>query len=310
MEEEDGMVGETKELRQPTRSFGVVAAILSATLFGSTHILGKLSYSGGSNGVTLTFLRAAFAVPVLFLLLKRSRVSMKLSREEILALLKVGILGPAATTVLLYSSYESISVGLATVLHFLYPVIVMLTGLVCFHERMRFSKILAVVLGFVGVLCSLDDLGQIRITGVVLAMLSSVSYTVYMIGVERTALSQMHHFKLSFYVSIISMVVSLLYGLVSGSLTLRLTPAAWGASFLVSMLVSVGAITLFQMAITRVGASTTAILSTLEPITSLILGRLILSESFTVSKGIGCALILASVVIVTRTRAEQSRIPS
>ena len=304
------MIEDTGTLRQPARSFGVLAAILSAALFGSTGILGKLSYSGGSNGVTLAFLRSAFAVPVLFLLLKRGRISLKLSRAEITALLKVGILGPAATTVLLYSSYEYISVGLATVLHFLYPVVVMVTGLVCFRERVRFAKILAVVMGFVGVLCSLDDLGQIRITGIVLALLSSVSYTVYMVGVERTALSRMHHFKLSFYVGILSMVVSSVYGLASGSLTLRLTPAAWGASFLVSMLVSVGAVTLFQMAITRVGASTTAILSTLEPITSLILGGLILSEPFSVSKGIGCVLILTSVVLVTRTRTNQNRVPS
>lgn len=286
---------------------GIIAALASAFIFGFTPILGRLSYDGGSNGITLSFLRQAFGIPLLYILLKIQRVPLGISRQELKDLLKIGIVGPAATTLLLYASYQFIPVGIATTLHFLYPVVVALAEVLFFKSKIGPLKGAALALSAVGVLLFFEKgASEGAVVGIILALLSSVSYTIYMVGVERTSLRHMHYFKLSLYFCIVSFFVSGTFGLLSGQLTFQLTGLAWFYTFLVAAFVSVGAITLLQLGVKLVGASTTAILSTLEPITSVLLGVSLLSERMTWVKGIGCVLILLGVVLVTRVAQSQS----
>lgn len=288
------------------RKGGVLAALVSAFIFGFTPILGKLSYAGGSNAVMLTFFRGLFAVPVLFVILKLQKVDLGLSRRELRDLLLVGLLGSSPTPLLLYGSYSYIPVGLATVLHFMYPLVVALAGAVLFKSRLGGAKALSLLLGTAGILLFFEGATAVGAKGLLLALASSLTYTVYMLGVERTSLRHMHYFKLSMYFCLLSVLVSGGFGLLTGQLTFRLTPEAWVYSFLVSMFVSIGAITLFQLGIMLAGASTTAILSTLEPITGVLCGVLVLGEVLSLPKIIGCALILAGVLLVTvyETRAK------
>lgn len=288
---------------------GTLSAIGSALIFGFTPIWGRMSYDGGSNGIMLTFFRAAFALPVLFLILKKQHVSLKISREEIKDLLVIGALGPAMATVLLYSSYQFIETGVATVLHFSYPVVVTLAGVILFHEKVGIGKIAALLCSFCGMLMFFESGTGGNITGVILALASSIAYTIYMIGVEKTSLRGMHHFKLTFYVCCIAMVVSFTAGLFTNSITFALTPTAWIYTVLVSMFASIGAVTLLQVSIQLIGASSTAILSTLEPITSVVLGAVILSESLSSRKLIGCLFILCGVVWITVIQIRKASSP-
>lgn len=102
----------------------------------------------------------------------------------------------------------------------------------------------------------------------------------------------------TFYLCLFGAALSGIYGGVTGQLALHLTGQAWLFAFLVSICASVGAISLFQLGIRYTGASTAAILSTLEPITSVILGVLVLGELFTARKIAGCLCILLSVVLI------------
>ena len=72
------------------------------------------------------------------------------------------------------------------------------------------------------------------------------------------------------------------------------------------MLTSVGAVTLFQLGVLYVGPSTSAILSTFEPITSIVCGVLILGESLSLLKIIGCVLILSGVILITLSESKKS----
>lgn len=287
---------------------GIIMALASAFLFGVTPVFAKLSYAGGSNGITLTFLRGLFAAPVIFAILKWQRVSLLLTRQELKDVLRVGILGPAATTIILYESYNFIPVGIATILHFAYPVVVTLASMLLFKSKVSPLKLVSLLLGCLGVVCFFEmSGGNVALPGILMALGSSVTYTIYMLGVEKTSLGRMHYFKLSFYMSVVALVVSGVFGLITGRLNLNLTPAAWGYSFLVSMMVSVGAITLFQYGITLIGASTTAILSTLEPITSVVMGILVLGEQMSVLKMVGCVLILVAVMVATLAQLRQQK---
>ncbi len=110
-------------------------------------MLGKLTFSQGSNPIMLMFLRGAFAVPVLFALLKLRKIPLGLSRREIRDLLSIGLLGFSPTGLLLYGSYSYIPVGLATVLHFMFPAVVALASILFFKSKPNASKIISLALG-------------------------------------------------------------------------------------------------------------------------------------------------------------------
>ena len=134
------------------RLTGLIAAVFSALFFGFSPALAKLAYQGGSNPLTMTFTRSLLALPFLILLAGLSKVSLKPRREEMLPVLLVSLFGAFATTLLLYSSYAYMAVGMATVLHYLFPVLVMLGGLLFFGEKTNKMKKLALLLGLSGVL--------------------------------------------------------------------------------------------------------------------------------------------------------------
>lgn len=284
---------------------GILFTIASAAIFGFTPILTRISYEGGANGVTMTFLRAVIALPVLWFIIHRRGLPLRVTPGELKGVALAGILGSGATCIMLYMSYNYISVGLATTLHFIYPLLVAGACVLLFHERMNLWKIFALAAGMAGIVLSVDFASPGGVTGMVLALLSGVTYTFYIIYVDKSGLKSMYYFKLSFYLCVMMALVSGVYGLFAGMLTFQLTPMAWFFAILVSLFASVGALSLFQLGIRYTGASTAAILSTLEPITSIVLGVLVLREDISVLKLAGCACILGSVVLITLAERKQ-----
>lgn len=278
---------------------GILYTVASAAIFGFTPILTRIAYGGGANGVTMTFLRAVLSLPVLWFIVRRRKIPLRVTPGELRDVTLSGILGSGATCIMLYMSYNYISVGLATTLHFIYPLLVAASCILLFRERMNLLKVCALAAGMAGIAFSVDFASPGGVTGMALALLSGVTYTFYIIYVDKSGLKSMYYFKLSFYLCVMMALVSGVYGLMAGMLTFRLTPMAWLLAVLVSLFASVGALSLFQLGIRYTGASTAAILSTLEPITSIILGVVILKEQISVLKLAGCACILGSVVLIT-----------
>lgn len=283
-----------------TRHQGIIVTMLAAFIFGFTPILARLTYDGGANGITLTFLRATLSLPILLILMKRCGVPLRLKPGQGKGILITGTLGAALTTLTLYLSYNYISVGMAATLHFIYPVLVSAGSVFFFKERMNKEKLCALLTGSCGVLMFAERGSSSGTAGLVLALLSGVAYAFYIIGIDRLGLKEIHFFKLSFYLCCITSVASGLFGLITGSLVFRLTPSAWAMASVISVLTSVFALSLFQMGIAMTGGSTAAILSILEPITSIVLGILVLHEELTAAKLLGCVCIIASVILIMR----------
>lgn len=289
---------------------GILFTSLSAVIFGFTPILGRLTYPMGSNGITLTFFRGFLCLPVLFILLKAKGISLKLTKKELGAAILLGTAGCGLTTALLYLSYSYQPVGLSTTLHFIYPAATAVGCILLFKEKLGGMKLFALVLSMAGVLMFADFQTAGTATGFVLAILSGFTYAFYIIFMDRSGLKEMHFFKLAFYVCCSMSVCAGLFGLFTGQLNFSLPPEAWLLSLLVSLFTSVGALPLFQLGVRYTGASTAAILSTLEPITSIIVGVFVLNEEFTLLKLAGGALILISVVLIAAAKERKTHAAS
>ncbi len=278
---------------------GIMCTIISAVIFGFTPILAKNTFLGGSNAVMLTFFRGIMPIPIIYAILKIKKIDILLKKKEIVQILILSIVGTAFTTVTLYSSYEYISVGMATTIHFIYPSLVTIGGIMFFKDKVSISKIIALTFSTIGVVIFFDGKSTGNIIGIGLAIVSGITYAFYMLFIERTGLKSINSLLITFYICIINTVTMLFFGALTNQISFNLTIESWIYTFIISILTSIGGVTLLQLGIKHIGASTAAILCTFEPITSVILGILLLNEESSIGIAIGCLLILVAVIILS-----------
>lgn len=278
---------------------GIILVMVSAFIFGFTPILGKLSYAGGNNAVMLTFLRAFLALPLLYVMLRVKNISFSLTKKEKRDILFLSVFGSSLTTLTLYASYNFIPIGLATTLHFLFPSLVLVYSIIFLGDKARKQQILALLISSIGILLFCEFGSHISATGIMLAIISAAAWAFAIVFQYHSGLVYLHPLKLCFYQSCVVSVTMLLFGILSGKFTLNMTPMAFGYSIIISLCVSIGALSCLQMGIKHVGSTAASILSMLEPITSIVFSLLILNETITIKKGIGCIAIIVGVVILT-----------
>ena len=278
-------------------SKGKLYILLSAFIYGIIHLFAKISYTGGANGITLTFLRAALTIPLLFVLLYGSGSDLHLSKTELKKISVLGSLGAAAPIILLYMSYGYISIGLASTLHFIYPLITVLANTFIYHEKLKLHVLGAVVLVTVGILMFADVSSSNDVIGIMLALLSGVFYSFYVIYIDRSGLDSMNHIKLTLYTMIIMSIASLLFGMSAHAISFDMSLRAWAIAGVISILVSLFAVPLFQAGVKYEGASMAGILSAAEPLVSIISGAVFLGEHIGSVQVIGILIIFAGLEI-------------
>lgn len=278
---------------------GNLFIILSACIFGYTPILGRITYNEGSNAVMLTFLRTLCCLPLLLAVLKIQNVSLKVTRSELKELLILSFIGSAVTTVMLYQSYQYIPVGSATTLHFVYPLFTAVGAVVFFKEKLTRSKIVALIFAMLGISLFMGELSISSLPGIILALLSGITYAFYILYLDHSSLLTLHPLKLSFYINLFVAMMVFGYGSATAQITFSLTATGWFYSVIVAILCGFAAITLFQVGVKLAGSTAAAILSMFEPITSVLFGILLLNEPVRLKQLIGCGLILAGVLILT-----------
>lgn len=286
------------EVSMSEKARGISATILSALLFGVTPMIASMTYSMGSNAYTVSFYRNLLAVPMLAVIMLVRKISFRVSAKELGFLALIGILFRASTTMMLYASYDSIGIGTATTLHFLYPLCTVLLGWILFRDKMTPQKILALCLATGGILLSGLNGSAFAITGVALATASALTYASYMLGLEKSCLSSMNVYKTAFYMGIFNAAAIALFDLPTRNIVYRLPPLTMLLTAIVALCTSCLAVALLQKGICTLGAGNAAIFSMFEPLTSVLTGWLILHEDMSWQKAGSCLLVLSAVAIM------------
>lgn len=282
---------------------GMICIIIATMCYGFVPILIRMTYDEGSDPTTTSFLRFFLAIPIVLIPILKKRVSLKITGKEVLYLAISGAICMAGATLLISFSYNYISVGMSATLHFIYPIFVAMVCVALFKEKFDKWKLIALLASTCGVVAFMEK-GQTTGSwlGITLALLSGIAYGVYMIIVDKTSLNKMYVFMFTFYISIFTAIATLAFSPLTGGLSLAtITPKGWLICAAYSILSTVVAVTLFQAGIVYVGAATAAIVSTVEPITSVLMGILLLGETITIFKIVGCALIILSIVFISRS---------
>ena len=277
---------------------GMSFTIISALLFGVTPILASMTYEMGSNANTITFYRNLMVVPVLLCVMLAKKIPFRVSLKEIGFLLLVGVVFRASTTYMLYESYNYVGVGTATTLHFLYPVITALVLRVVFREHLGRWKLIALVAASLGILCFLEQGKKACWLGILLSVASAVTYGCYLTGMDKSPLRTMNPTKVACYMGFTNAMAILIVDIPVKKIHFALPPKAMFLTFVIAICTSFLAVALLQMGIQDLGAGTAAIFCMFEPVSSVVAGWLILHETMTLQKLLGCIVILGGVTLM------------
>ena len=278
--------------------YGEIQVILSGILFGMMPILAKDIYKHGGNAYVLVFLRFLFGGIFLFFLLNlQKKETLRVSGKELGALFILSV--PFVfVPLLLFSSYQYISSGLATTLHFCYPVLVILLETLVFKIHLTGKTCICCVLCVIGIILLYEPDGKASLFGIAIALLSGVFYAVYILCLTRSRIIEMNALKTSAYLSGITAVEIAIISLILGKLVFVLDARGWGMSILLAMGITSFALVAFQRGAGICGAQKATLLSTSEPLTSIALGAVILNEELSLRTGIGICCILLSILLL------------
>lgn len=277
---------------------GTGAVILSAIMFGVMPLAAKFIYANGSNSMTLTLHRFFFSIPFLWIVMHiKGEAIVFPQKKDWLKLLMVSS-GIIATPVLLYMSYSYISTGLGTTLHFVYPVLVLIGGAIFFKQRVDLVRGIVCALCLAGIVAFYTPGGTGSSFGILIALASGFTFASYVLLLDHGGLTHYSPFQMAFYFGVIGTVILFIMNVYFQTLTMNLTPAGWIASILFGIGISGVAVVLFQYGVKQVGAQNTSLLSTFEPVTSVIVGFLLMRERLTTQSGIGIGLILLAIFIL------------
>lgn len=280
---------------------GKVCLVLSAFIYGIAPMLAKTAYEGGANVITLTFLRTFMMLPLLFIIMKIRGVPFRISAAEFYQITALGLVGGTLTNITLYTAYNYIPTGLATTLHFIYPLVIITASAFVYHERIKKVQLGAVALVTVGIFMFASLTTGADKVGILLALMSGIFYSFYVVYMDYSGIDGMDYIKLTFYLMIVMSAGTLVFGAATHTISFsQLKLTGWVFSAFISLLVTALALPMFQIGVRCEGASTAGIVSAFEPITTLVMGAAFLGETMNAAQIAGSAMILVGVTLAEK----------
>ena len=277
---------------------GIIYVILSAILFGTMPLLTRIAYTHGSNAYTVAFGRFFFGSIMLGIMcVVLPSCSLKISKAQFPALLKLSV-PYALMPVLLYASYTYIDSGMATTLHFTYPVMVLLMMAIFYKARPNTRQIVCAVFCIGGMSLLYTPNGKVHIEGILLSITSGIIYALYIVLLGKSTVKELPSLVLAFWISLLSAAEIGIISLFSGNLVFRLDATGWAAETVLALAATVFALVLFQKGVFLCGEVKASLFSTFEPLTGIVIGIIVFHEGMNTKELIGIIGILASAILL------------
>jgi len=280
---------------------GILLIAISAASFGTLAIFGRYAYEDGIDIFTALFIR--FGVSAVFMTLILILRKEHFPRGRLLAtLIGMGALGYVGQSFLYLSSIKYASAGLIALLLYLYPMFVFILSVIFLREKVTAVKVVALVLSLVGAALTVDPDGG-QLIGVLMIIAAALIYSVYIV-VGSNVTKQVTTFQSS---TVIFMSAGAVYGMLTFANGIHLPQSNTGWLAMLGMVVfsTIIPITTFLAGLEIVGPTNAAMLSTLEPVVTVLLAAWLFGERLMPVTLLGGMLILVAVIVLTR--AELSR---
>lgn len=279
---------------------GYILGAIAAISYGTNPLFAVPLYEMGLTAPSMLFYRYSFATVILGIVMLIRKESFYLKFHEIPMMIGLGVVF-ALSSVLLFESYQYMDVGLASTLLFVGPVFIALILWIFFHEKVSIMTIISILLCLSGVafLCDPGKGANVTATGIIMVILSALSYAIYMVMVNKSRLQRLSGSTLTFY----SLLFGIIVFVVQLNFLTELQPIpsnrlAWSCVGGLSIFPTIISLMTVAISIHYVGSVVVSILGALEPITGLMFGVVLFDEVLTLKAAIGVILIISAVMVL------------
>jgi drug/metabolite transporter (DMT)-like permease len=288
-------------------------ATVGAIAFSGKAIIVKLAYRHGVDAVTLIMMRMVFALPFFLFMVwwsgrqRGSSVPVALTRKDGLGILGLGLTGYYLASFLDFAGLQYVTASLERLILYLNPTLVLLLGWALMGRRISRHQALGMAISYGGVLLVFGhevtlqgaDVGL----GALLVFLSAVSYAIYLFysGEMVQRLGSMRLVGLATSVACVLCIAQYVVLRPLESVLLVAPQVVW-LSVLNATLCTVVPVMLVMMAIERVGSSLAAQVGMVGPMSTMLMGVVVLGEPFTPWLVVGTSLVLAGVAVCSRAK--------
>ena len=282
------------------RLTGILLIITSAASFGTLAIFGRFAYAEGMDTFTVLFLR--FGLSASFMTLMLILRKEPFPRGRVLAqLIGMGAVGYAGQSFLYMTAIKYASAGLVALLLYLYPFFVAILSMVFLHEKLTRVKAMALVLALAGAALTVGPVSG-QLIGAVMAITAALVYSIYII-VGANVTKHVSAFQSS---TVIFASGAAVYGTLTfiNGANFPTTNPGWLAILGIVFISTIIPVSTFLAGLERVGPTNAAMLSTIEPVVTVLLATWLFGDELLPIVLVGGILILIAVVILTRAEMQ------
>ena len=285
---------------------GLLMATIGAVAFSGKAIIVKLAYRYGVDAVTLIMYRMLFALPIFALMAWwASRGKPALTRHDLWGVLGLGFSGYYLASFLDFAGLAYISASLERLILYLNPTIVLLLGWLLFKRHISRRRMVGMAISYGGVLLvfgheiKLD--GSDAALGALLVFLSAVSYAVYL-SFSGELVRRLGSLRLVGWATSVACLLCIAQFVMLRPLGAALVaPEVIWLSLVNAVVCTAVPVLLVMMAIERIGASLAAQTGMVGPMSTILMGTLLLGEPFTGWVAFGTLFVLAGIYVFSTT---------
>ncbi len=270
----------------------------SAVAFATLSIFAKLAYGAGLGTEQLLAFRFVLAAIGMWgLALAVGQNPLRLKRKEVTGLVALGAVLYTAQALSYFTALRTLPASLCVLIVYIYPSLVVIAGWLFLGRKVSVWHWIALAASFAGVVMLVGGAELKLSVGLLFALLSPFLYTTFIFLGERLMSTAPAVASSAVMMSATGVVFCVVAG-VEGRLALPATPNAWTISVALAIVPTMIAISLFLACLPRIGAARAALLSTLEPVVTVILAIVLLNDRLSAIQALGGLLVLAAVVLV------------
>jgi len=283
------------------RLIGILLIVISAASFGTLAIFGRYAYADGVDIFTVLFLRFGISAlfMILILLLRREHFP---DRRILAQLIGMGALGYVGQSYLYMTAIKHASTGLVALLLYLYPMFVFILSVLVLQEKATSVKVTALILALVGLALTVDPKGG-QLIGALMAIGAALIYSMYIL----IGTNVMKHVSAVQSSAIIFTSAGAVYGMLAfvNGMRLPASIAGWQAILGIIVISTIIPVVAFLAGLEIIGPTNAAMLSTLEPVVTVLLAAWLFGERLVPIVMLGGGLILFAVILLTKAELKQ-----
>jgi drug/metabolite transporter (DMT)-like permease len=284
---------------------GILFIAISAASFGTLAIFGHYAYDDGMDIFTVLFLRFGLSAVFMTVILILRREPFP--RGRILAqLMGMGALGYVGQSYMYLTAINYASAGLVALLLYLYPFFVTILSIIVLREKVTGIKILALILALTGTALTVGPVSG-QVIGALMAIAAALIYSIYII----VGTNVMKHVSAVQSSTVIFAAAGVIFGILAFTNGIHLPATASGTLAMLGIIFvsTIIPVVMFLAGLERVGPVNAAMLSTLEPVVTVLLAMWLFGDTLLPIVLLGGGLILLAVILLTGSELNQQNLP-